>query len=187
MRRARPKAEIEEFMRDAEKPGGLRFSVNMGELREAALRAAGGEAFDYRGWTVSEHKVKARCVLTIKVDDAKAWRRYPDNPSQIVPMLPAGVDFAGAIVRVFPPHDASTEVIAGMRDLLARFGAIRTVVRPRAPAPAVILTDKRKALPRLAGRASMRSVVLGMAAEANAPDTALLCDFVEGCLVKAGL
>jgi len=184
-RRARPQSEIDEFMRDAEKGGGtIRMSVNMGALREAALKAAEGEPFEYHGWVAREEKVKARRVLTIKVDDAKAWHR---EGGQLVSMLPGGVDFSGALVRVFPPHDASTEVVASMRDLLARAGAVRVVARPRAPAPAVILTDKRKALPRLAGRASMRAVVMGMAAEANAPDTKQLVDFVDGCLSKAGL
>lgn len=170
-----------------------RFTVNMPAFREAALRAADGAPFELpagdaiaskigRRWRVEMRKVKARPLITIAAD-APVWSRCTSVEG----------DFAGcadALVRLFPPYDATKEAIKELRTHVERCGAAQVVVMPRAASPKVVLTDKRAQMPTLDGPASIRKTVEGMIADANLSDGVQreeLAAFVDECLTEGGL
>jgi len=118
------------------------------------------------------HLTDSRVLMTVRPADP-VWSGAPP----ICPM--------GAIVRIRPPAEASDADVLRQRDAHERAGAARVRVEPRAAGERVL--PPVAAPETSAVRATVRGVVMSMAAEARAHDSAALVEVLDRALSEQGV
>lgn len=125
---------------------------------------------------ISRHPIPTASKLYTVPTDAAVW----DEANIAV----ADAEFAGAFVRILPPHEASDAQIEAVRLAAQLGGAASIVVAPRAKGAGVVLKDATADRPTVT---SSREVVMFMVQTANTRNRPALAALVETLIAKAGL